>query len=371
VAALLECGAYESCAHLPSHPLWCSPTGRPIELAEGCGHIEVVRLLKQYASGIAESTSDAAAAATSSSSLSTVSEIVGLASLYMPNYLKDEPAYLEWCRSKADNGEFLRYEQGGLAAGKLLLAGPKIEWYCKNAIGERTKYGWGQTPRFYQAGYPMETEPLVMALAHRIKDEFGETVNHAILKWYADGVEQYSFPHQDKAEGVAGATADKCDMAGDASFYVFTFIPAGVAPRVFTLQKGNGVWHPNGQQKQLYGQDIVWEKALASGSLLQVSPQDNRTYFHALHKKKGAGQRWSLIFRVIKTFIPIDPTSAAEVNDRDLYRFVSKAQVTAGQGVRPPWKELEQRIRKQPSFTTAPERRAAKEQDTVAKKARH
>merc|ERR1712224_189766 len=107
-------------------------------------------------------------------------------------------------------------------------------------------------------------------------------------------------------------------------------------------------------------QDIVWEKALVSGSLLRVSPQDNRTYFHALHKSKDAGQRWSLIFRVIKTFIPIVPTTATEVNDLDLYRFVSKAQVAAGDSVRPNWKELEQRIRKQPSFTTAPERREAK-----------
>ena len=84
--------------------------------------------------------------------------------------------------------------------------------------------------------------------------------------------------------------------------------------------------------------DIIWQKPLASGSLLAVSAPDNRTYFHALHKSKGASERFSLILRVITSFIPIDAAAAAEVNS-PRYRFVSKAQVAAGQ-VRPSASEL-------------------------------
>jgi len=159
-------------------------------------------------------------------------------------------------------------------------------------------------------------------------------------------------PHQDKAEGVPRATADKSDMERDASFYVFSF---GFA-REFTIQKGNGVPKPDKKsQKQLVASDILWQRALASGSLLKVSPEDNREYHHALHKMTGAKERWSLIFRVIKTFIPINPAVAAEVND-SMYAFISKAQMQAGRA-RPEWPELEKRIRDQKSFTTAPQRR--------------
>lgn len=212
-----------------------------------------------------------------------------------------------------------------------MVAGPKLEWYLCDERGWRCKYGWGQTPRFWQAGYQMEPEPLLTALVRRIKKDFGEDVNHAILKWYADGLEQSSQPHQDKAEGVDGATAAKCDMASDASFYIFSFHEESTFE--FFLQRGRGVPDATGNKEKLKPSDVVWQKALASGSLLKVSAQDNRTYFHALHKKKGAKERFSLIFRVIKTFIPIDAAAAAEVNS-DRYRFVSKAQVKAGR-VRP------------------------------------
>jgi hypothetical protein len=134
-------------------------------------------------------------------------------------------------------------------------------------------------------------------------------------------------------------------MARDGSFFVFSF---GFA-RDFTLQKGNA------KPPHLAKKDIVWQEALRSGSLLKVSAKDNRTYYHALHKAQGAGERWSLIFRVIKSFIPIDHAVAAEVNDR-MYRFVSKKQVEAG-ARRPGRSELDSFARSQSSFTTAPERR--------------
>ena len=107
----------------------------------------------------------------------------------------------------------------------------------------------------------------------------------------------------------------------------------------FFLQRSRGGPNPTGKEPPLKSTDIVWKKALASGSLLKVSARDNREYFHALHKTKGASERFSLIFRVITTFIPIDAATAAAVNS-ERYRFVSKAQIEAGQ-VRPGKAELE------------------------------
>ena len=263
--------------------------------------------------------------------------VIGLASTYSPNYLENESEFLARCHTLADAGKFQRYEY--ISPGyTFLIVGPKIEWYACDERGWRTKYGWNQSERFWQAGYPMEQEPLLMALTERIYKECGVKINHWILKWYADEEEQLSPPHQDKAEGVDGATADKCDMAGDAPFFVFSFCDPG-DEREFTIQKGRGVPFPTGNDTQLVAEDIIWQKELTSGSLLKVSPQDNRTYFHALHKKKlpasarrgrqhGRG-RFSLIGRVIKTFIPIDDATAAEVNSEQ-YRFVSKAQKKQG-----------------------------------------
>ena len=164
---------------------------------------------------------------------------------------------------------------------------------------------------------------------------------------------QSSPPHQDKAEGVKGAIAgENDDMAGDASFYVFSF---GFA-REFTLQHGSGL--PNGKDgKKLKQSDIVWQKALASGSLLKVSAQDNRELHHAVHKMKGAGERWSLIFRVIKTFIPVEPDVADEVN-HSMYRFVSKAQEDKGRTA-PTKSELDSFAERQGSFRKNEQRKAA------------
>jgi len=274
---------------------------------------------------------DGGSGGATSSTSATLEHIAQTQAVYAQDYLAaQERDYLAWCRALAEQGKFQRYEQN-MPGYSFMVAGPKLEWYLCDERGWRCKYGWGQTPRFWQAGYPMEPEPLLMALVRRIKEDFGEDVNHAILKWYADGLEQSSPPHQDKAEGVDGATAAKCDMASDASFYIFSFHEESTFE--FFLQRGRGVPDATGNKEKLKPSDVVWQKALASGSLLKVSAQDNRTYFHALHKKKGAKERFSLIFRVIKTSIPIDAAAADEVNS-DRYRFVSKAQVAAGR-VRP------------------------------------
>ena len=146
---------------------------------------------------------------------------------------------------------------------------------------------------------------------------------------------------------MKGATADKCDMASDASFFVFSF----GFPREFTMQRNNrSPDGTTGDHKKLTASDIVWQKALASGSLLKVAAIDNRTLYHALHKMDGAGERWSLIFRSIKTFIPVNPIVAAEVN-HPMYRFVSKAQQQAGRHA-PSSKEIEAFAKTQRSFQT-------------------
>ena len=94
----------------------------------------------------------------------------------MPGYLSDQKGeYLDWCHGLAAQNKFQRYELNGPGYG-FLIAGPKVEWYRCDERGWRTKYGWGQTPRFWQAGYPMEDAPLVEALARRIEEAFGETV---------------------------------------------------------------------------------------------------------------------------------------------------------------------------------------------------
>jgi hypothetical protein len=158
-------------------------------------------------------------------------------------------------------------------------------------------------------------------------------------------------PHKDKAKGGGtGATAGwNDDMAKDASFYVFSFL----FPRNFTLQKTSD------NLKKLKKSDIVWQEALASGSLLKVPAGVNRTYYHAVHEQKGAEERFSLIFRVIDTFIPVDPETAAEVNHTG-YRFESKAQVNAGRA-RPTKEELKKLAESQHSFTTSPQRKEMKE----------
>ena len=109
-------------------------------------------------------------------------ECIGHATKYMPAYLGARTLDFErWCRAFAEDNKFLRYELEPY--GNFMKAGPKIEWYLCNEPGWRAKYKWIQTPRFLQAGYPMEHEPLLMELAKRIKDEFGEDVNQYTHPW--------------------------------------------------------------------------------------------------------------------------------------------------------------------------------------------
>ena len=95
----------------------------------------------------------------------------------MEDYLGTEKTaeYESWCRLLAFDNRFQRYELAPF--GRFLVVGPKLEWYLCDANGYRAKYNWKQTPRFLQAGFPMDMETLLMYLVQRIKDEFGEHVN--------------------------------------------------------------------------------------------------------------------------------------------------------------------------------------------------
>ena len=183
---------------------------------------------------------------------------------------------------------------------------PKVEFYLTNDAGERPLYRWGQTQEFWQAGYPMP--PGLCAIAERIYQETGERVNHAIAIGYFDGTQQHAPPHKDKAAGVWVRDGVPTDMARDGSFFVLSLGD----PRVFTLQKTNS--------KGPAPADIVWEKALASGSAFRVSARDNREFYHAVHPQPNAGVRYSIIFRTIATHVPIDAAAAAVANG-EAHRF--------------------------------------------------
>jgi hypothetical protein len=133
----------------------------------------------------ATSTAAAPAAATSAAASSdALVECIGYETKYMPAYLGARTLDFErWCRAFADSNKFQRYELEPY--GNFMKVGPKIEWYFCNESGWRAKYKWGQTPRFLQAGYPMDDELLLMELVKRIKDEFGEDVNQYAQPWTA------------------------------------------------------------------------------------------------------------------------------------------------------------------------------------------
>ena len=186
---------------------------------------------------------------------------------------------------------------------------PKVEFYLTNDAGERPLYRWGQTPEFWQAGYLMPT--ILRTIAERIEKETGEKVNHAIIIGYFDGTNQFAPPHKDKAAGVSVRAGVPTDMARDGSFFVLSL----GYPREFTLQKK---WTEKGQRP--VPTDIVWEKALASGSMLKVSAADNRALYHAVYPQPGAGVRFSIIFRTIATHVPIDAAASAIANG-EAHRF--------------------------------------------------
>ena len=233
-----------------------------------------------------------------------VQERVGTASAYYPRFL-NETANDDFLRECAEL-PYTIYQYGHQHGVSPVHRAPKVEYYIPNEAGERPLYRWGQTEEFWQAGHPMPTK--LRAIAEYIYKKTGEKVNHAIVIAYFDGTNQFAPPHKDKAAGVRVNAGVPTDMSRDGSFFVLSL----GYPRVFTLQKN---W-----AKPPAPADIVWEKALESGSMLRVSAADNRAYCHAVHPQPGAGVRYSIIFRTIATHVPVDALAAAVANG-EAHRF--------------------------------------------------
>ena len=234
---------------------------------------------------------------------------IASSSEYIAEYLVDEECteIFQYLQSAPYNVYIYAKLEKWLGA-KSLKRAPKVEWYMPIDGHLRAIYRWGQSKLCEHAGYPMP--PLLLKIVANIKRDFGEDVNHAIAICYHSGVEQHAPPHQDKAVGVKAKKSDALDMAEESSFFVFSFGD----PRVFTLQTTS-----NNKKAE---RGVVWEEALAHGSLLRVSAKDNRSLYHAVHKASiQKGPRYSLIFRNIVTTRPVDAAKEAEANG-DTYRFV-------------------------------------------------
>ena len=248
-----------------------------------------------------------------------MSDFIASSSEYMARYLESETradAFALLQSSAYSLYEYARLEKWiGIVS---LKRAPKMEFYLLDNNGQRPIYRWGQSILFENAGYPMP--PVFRKIVERIKRDFGEDVNHAIAIFYHSGVEQHAPPHKDKAIGVAAAHGVPLDMAEESSFFVFSFGD----PRVFTLQTTS--------ETKKAERGVVWEEALAHGSLLRVGAADNRDLYHAVHKaSKKSGPRYSLIFRNIVTMRPVDKAMEAEANDP---KFHFKPSVCGGKRTR-------------------------------------
>jgi alkylated DNA repair dioxygenase AlkB len=190
-----------------------------------------------------------------------------------------------------------------LYRGKPMKRAPKNEFYYP-ACEDKT-YKWGQQTTMYPGGEGYTGKPMppwMVKIADKIRAAYNQEINHAIIIKYDSGTKTHAPPHQDKVpEGT--------------SFFVFSFgkprrfdvLASKVAERVdATKRDRDGEFikrlDTNGSIKtKMAAANVVWSKELAHNSLLVVDGQTNDNYYHAIPKDKGwSGERWSLIFRVIK-----------------------------------------------------------------------
>ena len=54
-----------------------------------------------------------------------------------------------------------------------------------------------------------------------------------------------------------------------------------------------------------------------------------RELYHAVHPQPGCGARWSVIFRMVRTHMPVDAVKAARANSED-HLFKKKRKLEAG-----------------------------------------
>lgn len=132
-------------------------------------------------------------------------------------------------------------------------------------------------------------------MADRIREQFGEPVNHAIMVRYKNGVKQHAPPHKD-------------NINPDTSFFVVSFGTPSNFQILETVQVDSKKRLKDGEIKRTGGVpgEVVWERALASGSLLKVSGAANERYYHAVPPQDsswsgGGPPRYSLTFCTIDT----------------------------------------------------------------------
>ena len=164
----------------------------------------------------------------------------------------------------------------------VLKRAPKREFFVPFEDGTVPLYRWGQSRSEYVSGKPMSEIPELDAIRQQIMLETRECCNHCIVIEYSDGEKHHAPPHHDRQQGVACNGAR--DMVAGSSFFVLTL---GYA-RPFQLLDND--------------RNVVWEARLSHGSLLQVTAEMNRDFYHAAPPDPTQPKnrpRYSVIFRTI------------------------------------------------------------------------
>ncbi|CAK9060867.1 Esterase AAEL000016, partial [Durusdinium trenchii] len=161
----------------------------------------------------------------------------------------------------------------------------------KVAMADRGDDGltpWYRFPVNDQQRYGvLPMSPTVKELCAKVNERTGFTFNHAVVLYYADGNECIGF-HKDK-------TLDLDDLAPIVS------ISLGRPGRPYLLR--DDIFKPTMQQ----------EIFLTHGALLQLGPETNSHYYHAVRQTESAtGARVSVTFRRVLTY----RTEAGEVLGR-------------------------------------------------------
>lgn len=119
---------------------------------------------------------------------------------------------------------------------------------------------------------PVEPMPLIIRkLSELIKEKYSVNCNHAFITYYKDGNTRIGM-HQDKH---------------DDDFFVFSFGCTRV------IQIG---------PKRKWDHKDNYHISLKSGSLLYVSKEGNRKFWHGINYENNVGSRISIVFRPIKKF---------------------------------------------------------------------
>jgi alkylated DNA repair dioxygenase AlkB len=161
---------------------------------------------------------------------------------------------------------------------RTLKRAPKAGFYRN----EKVTYSWGQHTSEHEKEekFPSWMEEI----AKRVEEKYGEPVNHAIVIKYSDGYENHAPWHHDKCEELGRKTG--CMKRGTG----FYNISVGV-PRTFQMKRSS----------KIFDGSIEFDEKLPHRSMLVVTARQNVEYAHCVPKEDSEGERWSLIFRTIKS----------------------------------------------------------------------